>query len=1682
MNRNVLLLPAVALGLTLLIVWASDPPPSPSTSLFDDFTASPHDHTYLPDNSYAGYRRGEVQPPDVPVVVNAVTESGAVADGTTDNSEALRRAIELAHTRGGGAVYLPAGTYAFDRILRMRRAGVVLRGAGIGQTVLKFRNSLTGQFGANGATSKWNWSGGSVWFAPDIHFYLNTAGDLKYRTLAPTGYGSFGSGAGQSWEYFFAGPQLASVSSTHVRGQRTITVSDASKLREGQMILLTWDVTPGQELFKEIVQHSSMQSSDFGSWLTPASGYPRWQWPVEIRSISGNQITLAQPLRVSIQAVHNCRVFDIGQTVHESGIEDLTVDLTSRPADPLSHNAGFGWNGIYASKAYNCWVRRVEVVDGEAGMIAAGAKGITFKDVRVTGSKMMHHPYATRCESADLLYDGFSIDLSGSQMNSSHGINVEWLSSGHVWTRGDMKQGTFDTHSAIPFDFIRTDIDVANNKESSPGGATQAGLYAGRRVAHWNVRVVGSDRPDILGADQTGKFINHPLQFTTSAIVGIRGVAGPGGSPASPATLNTTPPFHMPNVDKDVVVLDYNTVPAVPNLYDAQLVARGDREGWSQLAWPNTDLATPQAGVVTLRAGARARSGRSIDRVEFLANGAVVGTATAAPWEFAWNAAAGLYQMQVRVVEDNGAFIESSRTRLTVGNRRRVEDSGAEILYAGQTTSVLANSAYSGGTARRFASGGSTPSSVTLQFKGTRARLLTGSANAGSITFEAYVDDLGTPVFTSGYLREGELDHYIWDSGPLPDGVHTIRLVRTGEQLPVDAFDLDETGAVTNLPPLAVIGATSFTGSAPFTLNLNSTGSIDRDGTITSYAWDLDNDGITDATTPAATTTFNNPGTYVVRLTVTDNGGSTSTSTRQVSVTASPPTAGFNPTPASGDQPLLVAFDASPSAATAPGATITGYEWDFTNDGIYDGGGVTTTFVYTAAGTFTAKLRVTDSNGSQATTTRQIVVVPNLAPVPDAGPPAEVLTHVFPATRTLTGTYADDGKPSGAEYGFQWSVIGGPAGAAVTFSDAGALVTDATFPAPGIYTFRLAVTDSDLTGTSDTQVAVSFSSNSPPAISDVANQTVFNNSNTGALPFTVSDAETPAASLVVVASSSNPAIVPPSNIVLGGSGDARTVTVTPAAGQTGTVTITLTVNDGSRLASDTFAITVNAVPVATSVVVAPNPAAVPLGGTQAFTAVMRDQYGSPLATQPAFTWAVTGGGSINTAGLFTAGTTPGGPFTVTATSGGINGSAQVSVGNIAPAPGNITLVNWSGNYTNSGNPGFNSSQSLNDTDLNGDGNAWDAYRRIPFSITSPLSPSSASYLTASPSSRFYGGVNLRAFGTSSANKASVPAFADAYVMNAGGSASANGAPAPSDDSMGLRYQAGFNMAWNFAAVWLKEDFNGAGSSAPVSFRNGSLMQVSVGDTGGNGTLRWDLVDSGRFLVREGAQWFVSQAAMAAGTGDKLLLFTADAQDGAWAAIDPVSAPNLNFDLTAATYSQRDFNDITAVGFYLENDLLTYTGSQPRVWWYVDQFRVDAAAQAAATPYEQFRTSAFPPGTPAALTAPGHDFDGDGMVNLLEYGLGLDPAVPGSTPPAERVTESGQTFLQIRWTRPSGRSDIATTGETSANLAAGSWSSPPALVSTTVVPSGIDSETVTVRLLEPVGSHGMAYLRVRIALP
>ena len=136
-------------------------------------------------------------------------------------------------------------------------------------------------------------------------------------------------------------------------------------------------------------------------------------------------------------------------------------------------------------------------------------------------------------------------------------------------------------------------------------------------------------------------------------------------------------------------------------------------------------------------------------------------------------------------------------------------------------------------------------------------------------------------------------------------------------------------------------------------------------------------------------------------------------------------------------------------------------------------------------------------------------------------------------------------------------------------------------PAPlasGTATVTLSLSD-DATadGAALTSAAQTFTItvvNTAPAIGAIADRAIEENASTGPIAVALSDEEQAASSLTLTATSDNTILVPLANIALGGSGANRTVVVTPASGQCGNATITLTVSDGALSSSTHFTLTV----------------------------------------------------------------------------------------------------------------------------------------------------------------------------------------------------------------------------------------------------------------------------------------------------------------------------------------------------------------------------------------------------------------------------------------------------------------------------------------------------------------------------
>ena len=109
----------------------------------------------------------------------------------------------------------------------------------------------------------------------------------------------------------------------------------------------------------------------------------------------------------------------------------------------------------------------------------------------------------------------------------------------------------------------------------------------------------------------------------------------------------------------------------------------------------------------------------------------------------------------------------------------------------------------------------------------------------------------------------------------------------------------------------------------------------------------------------------------------------------------------------------------------------------------------------------------------------------------------------------------------------------------------------------------------------------------------------------------------------------------------------------------GAYTFRVTIKDvpGLTVTSD---VTVTVNPLFSSITVSPAGVSIANGATQQYTAVAKDQFNNPLATQPAFTWSLGAGsvGTLSSTGLYTAPVSGAGSATVIATSGSITGSTS----------------------------------------------------------------------------------------------------------------------------------------------------------------------------------------------------------------------------------------------------------------------------------------------------------------------------------------------------------------------------------------------------------------------------------------
>jgi len=431
-----------------------------------------------------------------------------------------------------------------------------------------------------------------------------------------------------------------------------------------------------------------------------------------------------------------------------------------------------------------------------------------------------------------------------------------------------------------------------------------------------------------------------------------------------------------------------------------------------------------------------------------------------------------------------GSEVESVTLQFNVTNTSSSAYDLYEVLRAWDEMTATWNQAANGsawGTAGALNSS-DRGSTVLGSFTPSATGLRTITLNAAGIAaVQKWIND---PATNRGFI----IQDYANSSGA---DISTSE-VSTASQRPKISITYRPSGPIgtpTNEAPTVNAG-TDQTIQLPNSVSLSGTTYDDNlpNGTLTRTWTKFSGPGTVTFGNAAAnntTASFSQAGTYVLRLTASDGSLSSFDDVTIIVQSASPTNTA--PTVSAGvDQTIQLPNNVSLSGTTnddgLPNDTLTRTWTKFAGPGTVTFGNASansTTASFSQAGTYV--LRLTASDGSLSSFDDVTIVVENApavnqGPNVDAGPNRSI---TFGNSASLDGTVTDDNLP-GSDVTQTWTKVSGPG--TVSFGNANAVDTTATFSQPGTYILRLTASDGQLSS-SDTMSVVVNTTSDPVTIS-----------------------------------------------------------------------------------------------------------------------------------------------------------------------------------------------------------------------------------------------------------------------------------------------------------------------------------------------------------------------------------------------------------------------------------------------------------------------------------------------------------------------------------------------------------------------------------------------------------------------
>lgn len=513
------------------------------------------DGIVYPDFKYAGVQGGI---PKTPVVVNA-EDFGAKEN--EDIYPALKKAVEAAAKKGGGAILIKAGHYFIDRPLLITNSRIVFRGEGTNKTILTYRGGLrtkevrllypekdgdpigmnksysieaqadcdnmkeirlivggqlvgstpmakleTGRFRvrSSGTVLKLSNVGeGLQEVRVEVDWRDGTQSALSRKAEIRSDLPDTGSVVYPDGVLYFQGPGIVGdgvsspLASDARRGDFSVEVLSNEGFAVGDYVTVSAEPVPA---FIQEIRSAYSRTPRIGGFV--------------IASIKGHTIYLNQPLRLTFPVLHGAKLTK-RTPLSFCGVESLTIDGTDPKGKIWNHGVG-GYNLM------NCFLKDVAV-------IKAGRNPIQFDYSKFCEVRDCHFSDAWFKDgggtayvfwefSWDCLMDG----IRGSRLR--HAPNFQWSASGCVIRNGDFVDSDAQFHCGYAYENLMENCTLRSKQGN---GSYGFGIYTqqpeadthgplGPRNVVWNCDVE-SDMPAVWcgGSTEAWTFAYNRL-FTKS--------------------------------------------------------------------------------------------------------------------------------------------------------------------------------------------------------------------------------------------------------------------------------------------------------------------------------------------------------------------------------------------------------------------------------------------------------------------------------------------------------------------------------------------------------------------------------------------------------------------------------------------------------------------------------------------------------------------------------------------------------------------------------------------------------------------------------------------------------------------------------------------------------------------------------------------------------------------------------------------------------------------------------------------------------------------------------------------------------------------------------------------------------------------------------------------------------------